>query len=163
MLWIDFWVTYTPQSQRLGSYEPNRLTQSLLSVECCRPTFLQCRHSHKVLQHPEEVPVREPQWGPMKQSLRGKVCKRSKENGHLGLPNLKIFACGACNGYVTVRKRLVFVFCLGGAEAPDPEGGRPLNERSNALRPVARHIRGPQRHGHNGRRHVRCCSPRLEP
>ena len=35
MLWIDFWVTFTPQSQRLGSYEPNRLTQSLLSVECC--------------------------------------------------------------------------------------------------------------------------------
>ena len=28
-------MTFTPQSQRLGSYEPNRLTQSLLSVECC--------------------------------------------------------------------------------------------------------------------------------
>ena len=29
------------------------------------------------------------------------VCKKSKENGHLGLPNIKIFACGTCKGYVT--------------------------------------------------------------
>ena len=31
------------------------------------------------------------------------------------------FACGACNGYVTVRKRYVFVFCGGG---PGPQIGR---------------------------------------
>ena len=41
MLWIDFWVTFTAQSQRLRSYEPNRLTLSLQSVECCAGPTLQ--------------------------------------------------------------------------------------------------------------------------
>ena len=47
------------------------------------------------------------------------------------------FACGACNGYVTVRKRSVFVFCWGGPGPSDPGGGDPLNERSKTLRPVS--------------------------
>ena len=40
----------------------------------------------------------------------------------------------------------VYVFCLGGAGAPDPGGGRPLNESSKTLRPGvcgAAHYRGP--------------------
>ena len=49
--------------------------------------------------------------------------------------SIQNFACGACNGYVTVRKRSVFVFCSGGAGAPDPGGGGPLTEKSKTLRP----------------------------
>ena len=51
-------------------------------------------------------------------------------------PAARLACCNACNGYVTVRKRSVFVFCLGGAGPSDPGGGDPLNERSKTLRPA---------------------------
>ena len=54
---------------------------------------------------------------------------KMKENAHFGPPDFKILPCGAHNGYVTVKKRSVFVFCLGGPGAPDPGGGGALNER----------------------------------
>ena len=57
--------------------------------------------------------------------------------------SIQNFACGACNGYVTVRKRSVFVFCLGVGGPSDPGGGDPLNERSKTLRPASTgHARG---------------------
>ena len=45
------------------------------------------------------------------------------------------FACGACNGYVTVRKRFVFVFYGGGPSPSEGAGGRPLSGRSKTLAP----------------------------
>ena len=61
------------------------------------------------------------------------------------------FACGACNGYVTVRNQSVFVSCLGGPEPSDPGGGSVLNERSKTLRPAGKpdqsvHFIGHRRH-----------------
>ena len=47
------------------------------------------------------------------------------------------FACGACNGYVTVRKRRVcngsFLFYLGGGRPSEGVGGDPLTERSKKI------------------------------
>ena len=45
------------------------------------------------------------------------------------------FACGACNGCVTVRKRFVFVFCLGGPSPPRGRAGAHLtgNQKHSAL------------------------------
>ena len=41
------------------------------------------------------------------------------------------FACGACNGCVTVRKRFVFVFCLGGPSPPRGRAGAHLPGNQN--------------------------------
>ena len=60
-------------------------------------------------------------------------------------PAARLACCNACNGYVTVRKRSVFVFCLGGPGAPDPGGGGALSERSKTLRPVSAYASGLQR------------------
>ena len=45
------------------------------------------------------------------------------------------FACGACNGYVTVRKRSVFGLCLGGA-GPQTlgEGGHLTRDQKHSAR-----------------------------
>ena len=51
-------------------------------------------------------------------------------------PAARLACHNACNGYVTVRKRSVFVFCLGGPGPSDPGGGGPLTERSKTLRPA---------------------------
>ena len=52
--------------------------------------------------------------------------------------SFQIFACVACNGYVTVRNGL-FLFFVSGARAlrgvSEGAGGRPLTERSTTLRP----------------------------
>ena len=46
------------------------------------------------------------------------------------------FACGACNGYVTVRKRFVFVFCGGGPGPSEGAGGRQQTGRSKNVGPA---------------------------
>ena len=58
------------------------------------------------------------------------------------------FACGACNGYVTVRKRFVFVFCGGGPGLPRGRAGAhlPGNQKHSAPLPSP-----PSRRGRAGR------------
>ena len=81
-------------------------------------------------------------WDSTTQSTRGSMVaeailtSKSQEKCSSWTSSSQNFACGACNGYVTVRIRSVFVFWARAPRPSDHAGGGPLTERSISLRPT---------------------------